>query len=94
MADDPTLGELARLLHDFRADVRDDFAAINTRFDTLVLRDVYNADRAALELRLARLERDQESNRSAVRAAIYAAIGAVLSSVVGGVILALVLGGK
>lgn len=93
LPDEPGLGELARLLADFRRDVRDDFATISARLDTFVLREVYQADKAAGEARLARMEREQEAQRAAVRAAIYAAIGSVLASVVAGVILAMVLKG-
>ncbi|MFC6885279.1 MULTISPECIES: hypothetical protein [Actinomadura] len=93
MPNDPTLGELARVLADFRADVRDDFTAINTRLDTFVLRDVYAADRAALEFRLARMEREAEAARAAARTAIYGCIGAVLASVLAGIVLAVLLKG-
>lgn len=93
MADEPGLGELARVLGDFRRDVRDDFAAISARLDTFVLREVYNADKAANEARMARMEREAESNRSAVRAAVYAALGSVVASIVAGIVLALIVKG-
>lgn len=81
------------MLADFRADVRDDFAAISARLDTFVLREVYLADKAALEARLARMEREQESNRTSARAAVYAAVGSVVASIVAGIVLALILRG-
>lgn len=95
MTNDPGLGELARKIEDFRRDVRDDFAQIGNQLAQFVLREVYLADKTALEARLSRMEREQEAQRSAVRAAIYAAVGSVLASIIAGVVLAVLLkGGK
>ena len=41
MADEPSLGELGRLIQALRGDVRDDYAQINSRLDRLVSIDVY-----------------------------------------------------
>jgi hypothetical protein len=93
--DAPGIGELARKIEDFRRDVRDDFSQLTTRMDAFVLREVYLADKASLELRLSRMEREQEASRGAVRAAIYAAVGSVIASISAGIVLALLLrGGK
>ena len=48
MADEPTLGELGRLIQALRGDVRDDMAQLNTRLDRLVNIDVYTAEKAAM----------------------------------------------
>jgi hypothetical protein len=53
--DEPTLGELGRLIQALRGDVRDDMAQINQRLDRLVSIDVYNVERAALERQIADL---------------------------------------
>ncbi|WP_329520494.1 hypothetical protein [Spirillospora sp. NBC_01491] len=95
MAYEPTLGEVSRQVESFRVDIRDDLAQIHARLDTYVLREVYLADKAALELRLARMERESEAARSAARAAVYACVGAIVSSLVVGVVMMLLTkGGK
>lgn len=99
MPNEPSLGELSRIIQDFRTDVRDDlsainarvrddFHAINARLDTFLLREVYNADKAALETRLARMEREAEAARSAARTAIYSCIGAIVAAIIAGVFMA------
>lgn len=93
MPDEPTLGEIARLVGDLRQDVREDFAGINARLDQFVLREVYAADRTALDLRLTRMEREAENSRAAVRNAILGSIGAVAASLISGIVLAFVLKG-
>ncbi|MCP2339156.1 hypothetical protein [Actinomadura rupiterrae] len=87
MADEPGLGELSRKIEDFRRDVRDDFQAIATQLAQYVLREVYLANEAAQDTRIARLERELENARNTARTAIYAAIGAAVSSVVAAVII-------
>jgi hypothetical protein len=96
MADEPGNGELARQIADFRADVRDDFAQITTQLTQFVLREVYTADKKALEGRLARMERESEAARNAARTAIYACIGAIIAAIIAGVFVALLMkgGGK
>ncbi|MCX4911922.1 hypothetical protein [Streptomyces sp. NBC_00878] len=48
MADEPSLGELGRLIQALRGDVRDDMAQINSRLDRLVSADVYAVEKAAM----------------------------------------------
>lgn len=48
MNDEPSLGELGRLILALRTDVRDDMALINQRLDRLVSMDVYTVEKAAL----------------------------------------------
>lgn len=57
MADEPSLGELGRLIQALRGDVRDDYAQINTRLDRLVSIDVYAVEKAALLKDLSDLEK-------------------------------------
>jgi UDP-N-acetylmuramate-alanine ligase len=56
MPDEPTLGELWRVIESLRRDIRDDFAQISGRLDRLVPLDVYRADQRAAELRTATVE--------------------------------------
>lgn len=53
MADEPTNGELGRLIESFRHDTRADFDVVNRRLDTFVLREVYTADEARRETQFA-----------------------------------------
>lgn len=46
--DEPSLGELGRLIRALRDDVREDMQAINTRLDKLVSADVYAVEKAAM----------------------------------------------
>lgn len=46
--DEPSLGELGRLIRALRDDVRDDYAQINLRLDKLVSADVYAVEKAAM----------------------------------------------
>ena len=57
MNDEPSLGELGRLIRALRDDVRDDYAQINTRLDRLVSIDVYAVEKAALVKDITDLEK-------------------------------------
>lgn len=57
MPDEPSLGELGRLIRSLRDDVRDDMAQINIRLDRLVSSEVYAVEKAALLKDLSDLER-------------------------------------
>ncbi|MCI3279205.1 hypothetical protein [Streptomyces cylindrosporus] len=57
MADEPSLGELGRLIQALRGDVRDDYAQINSRLDRLVSIDVYAVEKAALLKDLSDMEK-------------------------------------
>ena len=61
MADEPSLGELGRLIQLMRGDIRDDMAQTNSRLDPMVSSDVYTVERAALEREIADLKKDVES---------------------------------
>lgn len=68
MADEPSLGELGRLIQLMRGDIRDDMAQINSRLDRMVSTDVYGVEKAALEREIADVKKDVE-NVQAQRAA-------------------------
>lgn len=61
MPDEPSLGELGRLIQALRGDVRDDMAGINSRLDRLVSADVYAAEKAAMETRINDIAKDLET---------------------------------
>jgi hypothetical protein len=60
VADEPSLGELGRLIQLLRGDVREDMAAINNRLDKLVSADVYAAEKAAMAKDISDLGKDLE----------------------------------
>lgn len=60
MTDEPSLGELGRLIQALRGDVRDDMAQINIRLDRLVSIDVYAVEKAALLKNLSDLEKGMQ----------------------------------
>ncbi|QLJ06751.1 hypothetical protein HZZ00_37610 (plasmid) [Streptomyces sp. NEAU-sy36] len=60
MIDEPSLGELGRLIQALRGDVRDDMAQINARLDRLVSMDVYTVEKAAMTKDIADLTKDVE----------------------------------
>lgn len=51
-SDDPTPGELSRLLQSMRDDMRNGFAAINQRLDRYVSMDLFSADQRRIDERL------------------------------------------
>jgi hypothetical protein len=61
MADEPSLGELGRLIQLMRGDIRDDMAQINSRLDRMVSTDVYGVEKAALEREIADVKKDVEN---------------------------------
>ncbi|MGW7283930.1 hypothetical protein ACWGH4_00265 [Streptomyces sp. NPDC054847] len=60
MADEPSLGELGRLIQLLRGDIRDDMAQINSRLDRMVSTDVYTVEKAGLTKDIADLAKKVE----------------------------------
>lgn len=97
MADEPSLGELGRLIQALRGDIRDDMAQINARLDRMVSTDVYTVEKAGLvkeiadvakvvETLQAQRERDAErvtqTRRWMVASVIIPLVGIVLPLIV------------
>lgn len=61
MADEPTNGELWRLIETMRGDFRDDLGQIQTHLGRLVSADVYAVEKAALVKDIADLGKDVEA---------------------------------
>lgn len=57
MADEPTNGELWRLIETMRSDVRDDMAQIHVHLGRLVSSEVYSVEKAALVKDISDLEK-------------------------------------
>ncbi|BCK73994.1 hypothetical protein Srufu_079470 (plasmid) [Streptomyces libani subsp. rufus] len=60
MADEPSLGELGRLIQALRGDIRDDMAQINARLDRMVSTDVYTVEKAGLVKEIADVAKEVE----------------------------------
>jgi len=60
MADEPSLGELGRLIELMRGDIRDDLAGLNARLDRMVSQDVYGVEKASTARQLADLAKAVE----------------------------------
>ena len=80
--DDMSLKEIARTLADFRQEFR-------TQIQQLLRADVYNAEKAALNLRLTSLEKDRDNaeasaagNRRLAVAALLSCIGSVIAALI------------
>lgn len=60
MADEPSLGELGRLIELMRSDIRDDMAGLNARLDRMVNLDVYAVEKASVAKDIAELTKAVE----------------------------------
>ena len=90
MSDEPTLGELARLIERNQVETREGFAAINARLDReyasvsarvdqSVPLAVYEADKRGTDLRFKNVEDDVASMKATTKWAIGLALTALLS---------------
>lgn len=61
MPDEPSLGELGRLIQLLRGDIRDDMAQINARLDRMVSTDVYTVEKAGLSKEISDLAKAVET---------------------------------
>ncbi|WP_030186518.1 hypothetical protein [Streptomyces capuensis] len=52
MADEPSLGELGRLIQLMRSDIRDDLSSINERLGKVVLSEVYVVEKSGIDRRI------------------------------------------
>lgn len=78
MADDPTLGELARRMEDRLADVRDDIQQLLRRMDEKVDQRLYDLRHEALTQRVSTLETLREKDAEKLVATRRWLIGAVI----------------
>lgn len=83
MADEPTLGELARRFEDRFADVRDDIQQIGHRLDSKVSTDVYTLRHDALTARVQSLETLREKDAERIVATRRWLVGAVIVPLIG-----------
>lgn len=57
--DEPSNGELQRLIERNHLEVREDYAEILARLDKFVLREVYNSDERRRDIRFEAIEKEQ-----------------------------------
>lgn len=62
MADEPSNGELGRLIQAMRTDMREDMELLNRRLDKVVPMDVYTIEKTSLSERVTSLEAQREKD--------------------------------
>ncbi|MFJ8446824.1 hypothetical protein [[Kitasatospora] papulosa] len=82
MADEPSNGELGRLIQALRDDVREDLGNLNGRLDTFVSQDVYTIEKAQLGSRVTALETQREKDVDRLVTTRRWMIGVVITVVV------------
>lgn len=83
MADEPTLGELARRFEDRMADVRDDIQQLGRRLDEKVDQRLYELRHDALHAKVTALEALREKDAERIVATRRWLVGAVVVPLVG-----------
>ena len=82
MSDEPTLGELARLIERNHQETREDIQALHQRLDRdlahTVQLNVYEADQRGTDLRFKNVEDDVAAMRATTRWAVGLAVTALL----------------
>ncbi|MCX4504339.1 hypothetical protein [Streptomyces anulatus] len=82
MADEPSNGELGRLIQSLRDDVREDLGNLNGRLDAVVPRDVYTIEKEQIASRVTALETQREKDTDRVTATRRWMIGVVITVVI------------
>ncbi|MFC9248057.1 hypothetical protein ACFT7S_29755 [Streptomyces sp. NPDC057136] len=82
MADEPSNGELGRLIQALRDDVREDLGNLNGRLDSFVSQDVYTIEKTQIDSRVATLETKREQDADRLVATRRWMIGVVITVVV------------
>lgn len=79
MPDEPSNGELGRLIQALRNDWRDDLMQLNARLDKVVPMDVYTIEKQGLADRVTTLETQREKDAEKVIATRRWLIGTVIA---------------
>lgn len=82
MADEPSNGELGRLIQALRDDWREDMGNLNGRLDTFVSQDVYTIEKTQLATRVTTLETKREQDADKLVGTRRWMIGVVITVVV------------
>ncbi|MEU4169425.1 hypothetical protein AB0F46_21440 [Streptomyces sp. NPDC026665] len=81
MADDPTNGELGRLIEALRSEIREDLGELNTRLNEVVPREPYTIEKQQMVKRLDDLEAARKEDAARVTATRRWMIGVVITVV-------------
>ncbi|WP_405797340.1 hypothetical protein [Streptomyces sp. NBC_01506] len=79
MSDEPSNGELGRLIQSLREDWREDLGQLNQRLDAVVPRDVYTIEKTQLADRVTALETQREKDAERLIATRRWMIGVVIT---------------
>jgi hypothetical protein len=82
VTDEPTNGELSRLIQSLRDDWREDMQGLNQRLDKVVPMDVYTIEKTTLSDRLTALETQREKDAERIVATRRWMVGVVITVVV------------
>lgn len=93
MPDEPTLGEIRRVVETLGKDLSADIAQLDQRLNMYVLREVYEVQRTADLARIVRLEEQSRDQRAHTRTAFLTAISSFIAPIVVAVVLAFILRG-
>lgn len=79
MTDEPTNGELGRLIQSLRSEFREDLGQLNTRLDKVVPMDVYTIEKTAMTERITELEQQRKQDTERITATRRWIIGTVIT---------------
>jgi hypothetical protein len=79
VTDEPTNGELSRLIQSLRDDWREDLQGLNTRLDKVVPMDVYTIEKTAMTARITELEQQRKQDAERITATRRWIIGTVIT---------------
>ncbi|MGW9637426.1 hypothetical protein [Nocardiopsis alba] len=93
MPDEPTLGEIRRVVENLGKELSGDIAQLDQRLSMYVLKEVYDAHRTSDLERIKALETAQTEQRAQTRTALLTAVTSFIAPIVVAVILAFILRG-
>jgi hypothetical protein len=79
VTDEPTNGELGRLIQSLRSEFREDLGQLNTRLDKVVPMDVYTIEKTAMTERITELEQQRKQDTERITATRRWIIGTVIT---------------
>ncbi|MGW3628189.1 hypothetical protein [Streptomyces sp. NPDC000880] len=82
MADEPSNGELGRLIQSLREDWREDMGQLNQRLDKVVPMDVYTIEKATITERVTALETYREKDAERIVTTRRWMLGVVITVVI------------
>jgi hypothetical protein len=79
VTDEPTNGELGRLIQSLRTEFREDLGQLNTRLDKVVPLDVYTIEKTAMTERITAIEQGREKDTERITATRRWIIGTLVT---------------